>query len=186
MKKTGIIVILMVILALLTVGCSKKTMENQSSADEMESTQPEEQQNEPIAEPEPDLDTQAIDEDQAQRDETANLNAFTNEYIYFDFDSAVLRSDAMETLRTKAQWLEENAAIDMLVIEGHCDERGTDAYNMALGAQRADAVKQYLIDLGLTSERLQTQSYGEERPLDPGHNEEAWAKNRRAAFVINQ
>ena len=65
MKKTGIIVILMVILALLTVGCSKKTMENQSSADEMESTQPEEQQNEPIAEPEPDLDTQAIDEDQA-------------------------------------------------------------------------------------------------------------------------
>jgi peptidoglycan-associated lipoprotein len=71
-----------------------------------------------------------------------------------------------------------------LIIEGHCDERGTNAYNMALGARRADAVKQFMVNLGLAPDRFETISYGEERPLDPGHNEEAWARNRRAAFVL--
>ena len=71
-----------------------------------------------------------------------------------------------------------------VIIEGHCDERGTSEYNMALGDRRAQSAKSYLVDLGIGSRRLMTISYGEERPLDPSHNERAWAKNRRDQFVI--
>ncbi len=71
-----------------------------------------------------------------------------------------------------------------VVIEGHCDERGTAEYNMALGQRRAQETKKYLVNLGIKESRIKTISYGEERPLDPGHNEDAWAKNRRAHFVV--
>ena len=81
--------------------------------------------------------------------------------------------------------LKENPDIK-LTIEGHCDERGTIEYNLALGERRANAVKNYLINYGINPKRLSTISYGKERPLDPRSNEEAWAKNRRAAFVINK
>jgi peptidoglycan-associated lipoprotein len=70
-------------------------------------------------------------------------------------------------------------------VEGHCDERGTEAYNMALGERRAEAAKDYIVNLGIAPNRIGTISYGEERPVDPRHNEEAWAKNRRAHFVID-
>jgi peptidoglycan-associated lipoprotein len=72
-----------------------------------------------------------------------------------------------------------------VTIEGHCDERGTNAYNMALGQRRADAAKDFLVNLGVDATRLTTISYGEEQPVDYGHNEEAWAKNRRDHFVLN-
>ncbi len=72
-----------------------------------------------------------------------------------------------------------------VIIEGHCDERGTNEYNMALGNRRAESVKSFVVDLGIAPERLTTVSYGEERPLDPRHNEEALAKNRRTHFVID-
>jgi peptidoglycan-associated lipoprotein len=77
-----------------------------------------------------------------------------------------------------------NNSQEKIVIEGHCDERGTAEYNIALGERRAKSVKRYLINLGVDSSQLSTISYGEERPADPGHNEAAWAKNRRAEFVI--
>ncbi len=182
MKKHRGMLIVMISLALLAMGCAKKTMENQGGVEQDVPPQPE-QQEEAAVQVEPEQDTQAMD---AERDRLAAQNRFVSEYIYFDFDSAVLRSDAMETLRAKAEWLEANGDVNLLVIEGHCDERGTEAYNMALGAKRAEAVKQYLTDLGLAAHRFQIQSYGEERPLDISHNEEAWSKNRRAAFVINQ
>ena len=86
-------------------------------------------------------------------------------------------------MNRKAEWLRENADTS-IIIEGHCDERGTNAYNIALGERRAESAKAYLTDLGIDGLRLTTISYGEERPVDPGHNEEAWAKNRRAHFVV--
>ncbi len=108
---------------------------------------------------------------------------FLNEMVHFDFDKSDIRPDAAEVLKRKAAWLKENAAVKV-IIEGHCDERGTDAYNLALGERRATSAKKYLAALGIDPGRLDTISYGEERPLDPAHNEEAWAKNRRAQFVI--
>lgn len=178
MKHMRLMLLMLVVLTLIATGCAKKTMENQGSTDQTQTVQ-----NEPVSRPKPAPDTSGND---ARRDKMAAYQRFVSEHVYFDFDSAVLRSDAMENLRAKAAWLENNQDVNLLVIEGHCDERGTDAYNMALGARRADAVKRYLTDLGLASNRFKTLSYGEERPLDMGHNEEAWAKNRRAAFLIDK
>jgi len=108
---------------------------------------------------------------------------FQNQDIYFDFDKYDLRTDARTTLDRKASFLNQNSSIRVQV-EGHCDERGTNEYNMALGERRANAAKQYLTTAGISAGRLSTISYGEERPLDPGHTETAWARNRRAHFVI--
>ncbi len=107
------------------------------------------------------------------------------ERIHFDFDDYSLRDDAKEILRKHAQWLKEHPSVK-LVIEGHCDERGTSEYNLALGQKRAESAKAFLVELGIDPSRIETVSFGEEIPLDPGHNEEAWAKNRRAEFVIKK
>lgn len=103
--------------------------------------------------------------------------------IYFDFDRYDLRPDAKRTLEENARVLKENPTWHVL-IEGHCDERGSNEYNLALGEKRARAAMEYLIMLGIEPERLSIISYGEERPVDPRHNEEAWAKNRRCEFVV--
>ncbi|MCX7816711.1 MAG: peptidoglycan-associated lipoprotein Pal [Syntrophales bacterium] len=103
--------------------------------------------------------------------------------INFDFDKYNIRPDAREILKEHAEWLMKNPEVRIL-IEGHCDERGTNEYNLALGEKRANETKKYLIELGISADRIETISYGEERPLDPRHCEEAWAKNRRAHFVI--
>ena len=108
---------------------------------------------------------------------------FQNQDLYFDFDKYDLRTDARTTLDRKASFLNQNSSVRVQV-EGHCDERGTNEYNMALGERRANAAKQYLTTAGISAGRLSTISYGEERPLDPGHTETAWARNRRAHFVI--
>ena len=105
------------------------------------------------------------------------------ENIHFDFDKSFIRDDAKPTLGKVAAYLKKNPDAK-LQIEGHCDERGTSEYNMALGQRRADSAKKYLVNLGVAGSRLSTISYGEERPADPGHNEGAWAKNRRAVFVL--
>jgi peptidoglycan-associated lipoprotein len=112
------------------------------------------------------------------------MDAFMNEDIHFDFDASTLTPAAQEILKKKAQWLQNNPE-KMSTIEGNCDERGTNAYNLALGDRRAASAKAFLVDLGISASRLTTISYGEERPIDPGHNEEAWAKNRRCHFTIN-
>jgi peptidoglycan-associated lipoprotein len=155
---------------LLLAACGKKVMEN-----------------EPVAEPQPEPAAQVepAQEPQAAMVAPDGRNAFLNEYVYFDFDSDVLGPEAQSLLQIKAQWLNDNPNVLAVMIEGHCDERGTEAYNLALGARRADAVKKFLTDMGLTQLTIQTQSYGEEHPVDAGHSEEAWAKNRRACFVIN-
>ena len=106
------------------------------------------------------------------------------EDIYFEFDKSTLTPAAQDNLLQKAEWLRENPDASV-TIEGHCDERGTNEYNLALGDRRAESAKAFLTDLGIDSTRLTTISYGEERPVDPRSTEEAWAKNRRGHFVVN-
>jgi len=104
--------------------------------------------------------------------------------IFFDYDSSNIRSDAREILQINANYFVKNR-VSSIVIEGHCDERGTDEYNMALGERRAQETKKYLVNLGVKESLMKTVSFGEEHPLDTASNEEAWATNRRAHFVVN-
>lgn len=105
--------------------------------------------------------------------------------IYFAFDKYNLEPASTAKLDRTAQWLSQNPNVN-IAIEGNCDERGTNEYNLALGERRADAAKRYLVNLGVAEGRVSTVSYGEEKPADPGHDEAAWAKNRRDEFKIAQ
>lgn len=107
------------------------------------------------------------------------------EDIHFDFDKFELRPEDRQILSGHADWLLKNADWQIR-IEGNCDERGTQEYNMALGQRRADEAMKYLTNMGVNKKRISTVSYGKEQPLDPGHDEEAWAKNRRDHFVLLQ
>ncbi len=125
---------------------------------------------------------------QSARDAAAKKNAaaladLNIQNVYFDFDKSSIRPDAREILKANADIFTKNSAAK-IVVEGHCDERGTAEYNMALGERRAQEVKQYLVNLGIDAGRIETVSYGEERPADQGHTEDAWAQNRRAQFVL--
>src|SRR4030095_13044854 len=102
---------------------------------------------------------------------------------FFDLDSYTLRADARAALDADAKLLRDNASVNV-TIEGHCDERGTVEYNQALGERRAQAARDYLTAAGIAPARLQIVSYGKERPFDPGHDEAAWAQNRRAHLVV--
>lgn len=113
----------------------------------------------------------------------AEMEAFMSENIYFDFDKSDLKAEAQAILKKKAAWARENAQF-FIRIEGNCDERGTNEYNLALGERRAQSAKKFLVALGIPGDRIRTISYGEERPADPGHNEAAWAKNRRDEFKL--
>lgn len=103
--------------------------------------------------------------------------------VFFDFDSSTITEKAQTTLKGQAAWLRAYPSVD-LIIQGHTDERGTREYNLALGERRANSVKSYLIALGIASDRLQTISYGKERPAVLGSNEEAWRQNRRGVSVF--
>jgi len=110
-------------------------------------------------------------------------NRFEETDIYFDYNESTLRWDSQEELKIKAEWMRSNPG-ENIIIEGHCDERGSAAYNIALGERRAETAKNFIVDLGVESERIETVSFGEERPIDPESTEEAWSRNRRAHFVI--
>lgn len=101
--------------------------------------------------------------------------------IYFEFDQYNVREDQRERMRKNAEYLSSNSM--RIRIEGNCDERGTNEYNMALGERRAVSAKKYLVNLGVSADRLETISYGEEKPLNFGHDDLAWSQNRRADFV---
>jgi peptidoglycan-associated lipoprotein len=105
------------------------------------------------------------------------------EDIFFDFDKATLSAAAREILTKNGEWLRIESDV-FITIEGHCDERGTNDYNLALGDRRAESVKTFLTDLGIDRSRMTTISYGEEHPSVPGHSESDWANNRRAHFSI--
>jgi len=108
---------------------------------------------------------------------------FKAQTVYFDFDSSVIKNSERPKIDVVAAHLKANP-FHAVIIEGHCDERGTEEYNRALGERRALAVREVLLAAGIEPERIVTISYGEDRPVDPGHNEEAWRKNRRAEFVL--
>lgn len=105
------------------------------------------------------------------------------EKVYFDFDAYNLSEAARDTLMKNVELLRKSSAAKVR-IEGNCDERGSDEYNLALGEKRAKEAMQYMVTMGITANRLSTISYGKEKPADPGHNEAAWAKNRRDEFVV--
>jgi peptidoglycan-associated lipoprotein len=114
---------------------------------------------------------------------TSTLSSSDFQPAFFDLDSYTLRDDARSALDANSRLLRDNAGTK-IVIEGHCDERGTVEYNQALGERRAQAARDYLARAGVAGGRMQVVSYGKERPFDPGHDESAWAKNRRAHFVL--
>jgi peptidoglycan-associated lipoprotein len=102
---------------------------------------------------------------------------------FFEYNDSQLTADAQSALTSSATWLKKNPQYNLL-IEGHCDERGTEQYNLALGDRRANQAKEYLVTLGVDGGRIRTVSYGEERPFDPGHDDSAWSKNRRDHLVL--
>ena len=104
--------------------------------------------------------------------------------VFFDYDSSELDSDAQELLQDQVAWLKQYSDVSV-IIEGHCDERGTREYNLALGEKRAQSVKNYLVNLGIASDRVSTISYGKERPAVVGSNDGAWAQNRRSVTKVN-
>ena len=133
---------------------------------------------------EEDTTVAALDPSQPLPGSQEELVQSVGDRVFFDFDSAVLEADARRTLDRQAEWLRLFPEI-ALVLEGHADERGTREYNLALGERRANAVREYLITQGIGPSRLRTISYGKERPYALGHNEEAWALNRRGVSVID-
>jgi peptidoglycan-associated lipoprotein len=133
---------------------------------------------------EQELREKALREEAAKRLKAASEKAhFESEDINFEFDQSILSDAAKQNLNKKAQWLKDYPSAKAM-IEGHCDERGGAEYNLALGQKRAEAALNYLTSLGINASRISTISYGNEKPLDPGHDEAAWAKNRRAHFEL--
>ena len=127
---------------------------------------------------------QAIADSLAALGQTTNaVKTMLATLIHFDYDKAIVRGGDAAVLDQKVAILQANPGL-RIRISGHCDERGSDEYNLALGNRRATAAKQYLVSHGIDGGRVETVSYGEERPMDPGHNEDAWSKNRRDEFEI--
>jgi peptidoglycan-associated lipoprotein len=143
----------------------------------------------PLPEMEPAEDVGGEEPAPVERDESVRYVDPNVQYasvfrpIHFEFNKYRILPEARVILEDIAELLKENPKWRVL-IEGHCDERGTNEYNLTLGEQRAQAARRYLGSLGVADSRFQTISYGEERPVDPRHNEEAWAKNRRAEFRV--
>ena len=185
-KKLWICLALLVVIpGLLFMGaCARTTVEaTEEPAEQVEAAeQPTETTTEAAAEKPAEQPAEDVTEDTSGI--TASRNMFLTEYVHFAFDKYNLDDVAQGVLRRKAEFLQENPDI-YITIEGHCDERGTNEYNLALGDRRADSTRSFLLDLGIESYRISTVSYGEERPLCEMRNEECWSTNRRAAFIIN-
>ena len=113
----------------------------------------------------------------------ADFRQNVGDRVFFDTDMSNIREDGRQTLNRQAEWLKKYTNYQ-ITIAGHCDERGTREYNLALGERRANAAKNYLVSLGVAPDRLSTVSYGKERPIAVGSNEDAWARNRRAVTVV--
>jgi len=131
----------------------------------------------PLAEP------QRVDSEAASRRTAERIKAVLTAMIHFDFDKSAIRPGDAETLDQKVPILRGNPSVRMQ-IAGNCDERGSDEYNLALGNRRAISARAYLVNHGIDAGRIETMSNGKERPIDPGHNEEAWAMNRNDQFSI--
>lgn len=172
--------------ALLSAGCAKKEMvKGEEPIPPV--TKPAEAASAKPAATEEGMKSEAVKEAPVAKEESTKEQAAAEQTltrINFDFDSYVLSGTARDILTKNADYLLKKNIAAKVQIEGHCDERGSDEYNLALGEKRAKAALNYLVSLGVPAERLSFISYGKEKPLDPGHDEAAWAKNRRDEFVI--
>ena len=129
-------------------------------------------------------ETSSVDSASIEPGSQEDLIVNVGDRVFFNYDSSELDSDAQELLQDQVAWLKQYSDVSVIV-EGHCDERGTREYNLALGEKRAQAVKNYLISLGISSNRVSTISYGKERPAVVGSNDGAWAQNRRSVTIVN-
>ncbi|NIO16380.1 MAG: peptidoglycan-associated lipoprotein Pal [Deltaproteobacteria bacterium] len=170
----------LLLIAALTVSCGKKaTVKGEGEEVTAEETEkPTEIREEVVSIPE-----KVTEETVVAKAEEEEVTEITFENIQFDFDKYFIREDARPILEKLGSFMTDNPDVKIL-IEGHCDERGTNEYNFALGERRSQAAMDYLVNLAIDAGRIKTISYGEERPLDPGHSEASWAQNRRAQFVI--
>lgn len=199
--RTGRVILAVSVVLLLAAGCSKKAKKTAGKGPEVSqsvlATKPAPRPGSPgsgMATPSGDQSSQLL----ALRGEDIPISeAPTLQFIepspedrkvlkniYFDFDRSNIRNEFQTVLEGIAGWLNERPE-KQLLIEGHCDERGTNEYNLALGERRSLSVRRYLVGLGIAPDRLHTISYGEEKPADPGHDESAWWKNRRAEFKVS-
>ncbi|MBE0605594.1 MAG: peptidoglycan-associated lipoprotein Pal [Deltaproteobacteria bacterium] len=172
------------IAALMSVGCAKKqTVKSEGDQTPPAASAPAPVVEAPMKEPPPMAVAPAMPPAEAPGVAVTEEKVSQFDDIRFDFDKSELKEDSRKTSGVVADYLKSHPQAKML-IEGHCDERGTAEYNMALGERRATAVMTYLVSLGVPKSALSTVSFGKEKPLDPGHNEAAWGKNRRAHFVL--
>jgi peptidoglycan-associated lipoprotein len=171
------IIILFVGIGFITVGCAKKNIMEKN-----EEVKPPVQK-QAVQTPPPSFESQKAEPTYSMQKIKDEIKAFEDNDIHFDFDKFDLTSKDMETLSQKVSFLKENPDLKIR-IEGNCDERGTTEYNLALGDRRAKSAQSYLTEQGIAPERISTISYGKEKPLDPSHNEKAWAKNRRDHFAV--
>lgn len=181
--------LILAVAALLVPGCGPKRPPAVSTAPPSEPSgrnQPTEVP--PAGEPGPDLNPLGAEGATGKDFDVSNAETGEGgplEDIHFEYDSANLTDQARATLERHALWLQNHRAAKVSV-EGHCDERGTVEYNLALGEKRARAARDYLASLGVASDRMRTVSYGKERPLDTGNSEAVWAVNRRAHFAVSR
>jgi peptidoglycan-associated lipoprotein len=186
MSRKSLVWIAMLLVLPVLYGCPKKAPVTPDEGLQVETAPvepPAEEVAPPVAPPAQDVQEETLPSD------LADLNRYLAERkligdAFFDFDKSDLRPEARDVLANNAAWMRENPGF-IFTIEGHCDERGTNEYNLALGARRANAAKDYIVSLGVGADRLKTISYGEERPVCTESSEACWQRNRRAHFVVS-
>ncbi len=170
------LLVVILCLGLLLGGCKKKPPVTDYDSSDAVPT------NTPIAAPIPEPGPTAEELRLIKLEEARTV--LSGDVIYFDYDKSLLTESARSTLADKAAYMVRNTDV-FVTIEGHCDERGSNEYNLALGERRASSVKQYLVNFGVPTENIITLTYGEERPVCRESNESCWRMNRRAVFVVN-
>ncbi|MEW5899909.1 MAG: peptidoglycan-associated lipoprotein Pal [Acidobacteriota bacterium] len=180
MKKATIILCICALIFMFTASCKPKAKTAPPPPPPAKEQPRVEKVDEAVAVKKPELTEEEIFMSKSL--EEINLEA-PLKMIYFDYDRYFIREDAKPALEANAVWLKKFRTARIL-IEGHCDERGTEEYNLALGEKRAKSTLDYLGTLGVPQDRVKIISYGKSQPLDMGHNEMAWQKNRRAQFLI--
>lgn len=180
MKKTLIFTLVCILVFSFFLSCRKKVEEVPPPPPQVKEQPKVEKVEKPPVVKEPELTEEEIF--MAKSLEEINKEAALM-MIHFDFDKFFIRDDAKPVLEENAKWLNKWTSVRILV-EGHCDERGTEGYNLALGEKRAKSTLDYLTSLGIAANRIEIISYGKSQPLDTGHNEVAWQKNRRAQFTV--
>lgn len=179
-KRIFAMMLMLSLVMVLGAGCAKKTTDSMpSSATKVEISDKDTDWQKSAPAPE----SRSLTEDEIRAQQREQAQREVGNVIYFAFDSFELTPESRDVLTSKAETLKKYSLFN-IVIEGHCDERGTSEYNLALGERRAKASQQFLNQLGIATERMTIVSYGKERPVDQGHTEAAWSKNRRDEFMI--